>query len=292
MGNCSLCPRKCNTDRKLSPGACRTGDRLFVAKACLHFWEEPCIASSGGAGTIFFSGCNLGCIYCQNMEISRGQTGKEISVDRLCEIFDELVWQGADTIDLVTPTHFSSLVAEALMKNKPSVPVVYNSSGYESTEQLKELEGLVDVYLPDYKYAQSGLASVFSHAPDYPDTAFEAVKEMYRQTGDYVLDGDGMLQKGVMIRHLVLPGHVDNTLDCIDRITETFSDEKVLFSLMSQYTPPREPLKYPELNRRLTKEEYDEAVDYMYLCGIENGYVQELSSAKEEYTPDFDLTGV
>lgn len=292
MSLCNLCPRKCNTDRSVSRGFCRVGDRLTAAKACLHFWEEPCIAGYGGAGTVFFSGCNLGCIYCQNSDISRGGAGKEISVSRLREIFDELIFQGADTIDLVTPTHYSDLIAEALRAEKLPVPVVYNTGGYETVDALRNLEGLVDIYLPDYKYADAELAKKLSFAPDYPDVAFAAIKEMYRQTGDYVLDDEGMLTKGVMIRHLVLPGHVSNTLDCIDRLTSVFDDSNVLFSLMSQYTPPKKALPYPEFNRRLTEDEYNEAVDYLYLCGIENGFVQELSSAKEEYTPDFDLSGV
>lgn len=292
MSLCNLCPRKCDTDRSVSRGFCRVSDTLTAAKACLHFWEEPCIAGYGGAGTIFFSGCNLGCVYCQNADISRGGAGKEITVSRLREIFDELIFQGADTIDLVTPTHYSDLIAEALRAEKLPVPVVYNTGSYETVEALRNLDGLVDIYLPDYKYADAELAKKLSFAPDYPDVAFAAIKEMYRQTGDYVLDNEGMLQKGVMIRHLVLPGHISNTLDCIDRLTSVFDDTNVLFSLMSQYTPPKTALPYPELNRRLTEDEYNEAVDYLYLCGIENGFVQELSSAKEEYTPDFDLTGV
>ncbi len=292
MKNCTLCPRKCNIDRSSAKGFCRVGDKLTAAKACLHFWEEPCIAGYGGAGTVFFSGCNLGCIYCQNLDISRGGTGKEITVSRLREIFDELIWQGADTIDLVTPTHYSDVIAEALRAEKLPVPVVYNTGAYETVEALKNLDGLIDIYLPDYKYADPELAQKLSFAPDYPDVAMQAIKEMYRQTGDYVQDDDGMLQKGVLVRHLVLPGHISNTLDCIDRLTAVFDDSNVMFSLMSQYTPPKTPLPYPELNRRLTEDEYNEAVDYLYLCGIENGFVQELSSAKEEYTPDFDLTGV
>lgn len=290
--NCNLCPRKCNTDRSVSKGFCSVGKELTAAKACLHFWEEPCIAGYGGAGTVFFSGCNLGCIYCQNGEISRDKIGREISEDRLREIFHELIYDGADTIDLVTPTHYSDIVAKALSREKLPVPVVYNTGAYESVEALKRLEGLVDIYLPDYKYAQTDLAKKLSFAEDYPGVALEAIKEMYRQCGNYRLDSEDMLVSGVLIRHLVLPGHVDNTLDCIDRLTGVFNDSQVLFSLMSQYTPPKKTLPYPELNRRLSEAEYREAVDYLYLCGVEKGYVQELSSAKEEYTPEFDLTGV
>lgn len=289
---CELCPRKCNTDRSEKHGFCRAGAELTAARAGLHFWEEPCISGTGGSGAVFFSGCNLGCIFCQNAGISRGGAGKEISVTRLREIFDELIYQGADNINLVTPTHFSDLIAEALAAEKLPVPVVYNTGAYEETDALKRLEGLVDIYLPDYKYADSTLAARFSSAEDYPEKAWTAIEEMYRQTGEYEFDEDGMLKKGMIIRHLVLPGHIKNTLDVIDKVSGRFTDSEVLFSLMSQYTPPKVKLPYEELNRRLTREEYDSAVDYLYLCGIENGYVQELSSAKEEYTPDFDLSGI
>lgn len=292
MNNCHLCPRHCHIDRSLLPGFCGAGAEMTAARAGLHFWEEPCISGTGGSGAVFFSGCNLRCVFCQNRAISRGGCGKEITVTRLREIFDELIWQGADNINLVTPTHFTDKIAEALAAEKLPVPVVWNSSAYEEPETLKQLEGLVDIYLPDYKYADGALAARFSHAPDYPQKAWAAIGEMVRQRGDWRMDEDGLLLSGVLIRHLVLPGHTDNTLDVIDRITGAYTDDNVLFSLMSQYTPPEEPLPYPELNRRLTKEEYDRAVDYLYLCGWENGYVQELSSAQSEYTPDFDGSGV
>ena len=292
MAFCNLCPRKCNIDRSAAKGFCGAGNTLRAARAGLHFWEEPCISGTGGSGAVFFSGCNLRCVFCQNREISRGGTGKDITVKRLREIFDELIWQGADNINLVTPTHFADIIAEALGAEKLPVPVVWNTGGYEDTETLRRLDGLIDIYLPDYKYADAVLAEKFSGARDYPVRAWAAIQEMFRQRGNYVLDEDGMMTSGVMIRHLVLPGHVENTLDVIDRITGEFTDENVLLSLMSQYTPPAEPLPFPELNRKLTQEEYDRAVDYLYLCGFENGYVQELSSAKEEYTPPFDLSGV
>ena len=290
--NCDLCPRRCGVDRTKTKGFCGEGVTLRAAKACLHFWEEPCLAGTGGAGAIFFSGCNLRCVYCQNREISLHGRGREITVSRLREIFHELIWQGADVIDLVTPTQFLPQIAAALAAEKLPVPVVYNCGGYESAASLRRLEGLVDIYLPDYKYADPVLAGAFSRAPDYPDVALDAIREMYRQTGDFRLDGDGMLQSGVLVRHMLLPGHVDNTLDCIDRLFSVFTQKNVLFSLMSQYTPPPEPLPFPELNRRVTPAEYQKAVDYLYLCGIENGYVQELSSAEAEYTPAFDFYGV
>ena len=289
---CELCPRRCGVDRETAAGFCGETITLRAAKACLHFWEEPCIAGTGGAGTVFFSGCNLGCVYCQNREISFGGKGQEITVKRLREIFDDLIWQGADCIDLVTPTHFAPQIAEALAAEKLPVPVVYNCGGYERVETLQTLEGLVDIYLPDYKYADAALAARLSNAPDYPAVALAALKEMVRQRGPCRLDGDGLLQSGVLARHMVLPGYLPNTLDCIDVLTGQFSQDEILCSLMSQYTPPKTPLPDENLNRRLTQAEYDEAVGYLYLCGAENWFVQELSSAKEEYTPDFDFGGV
>ena len=289
---CNLCPRHCGADRENTVGFCGMGNTLTAARAGLHFWEEPCIAGFGGAGAIFFSGCNLGCVYCQNREISRGKKGRPITVKRLTEIFDELVYAGADTIDLVTPTHFAPQIAEALRINKPPVPVVYNCGGYESVETLRLLEGLVDIYLPDYKYAHAPLAKRLSAAPDYPETALSAIKEMHRQTGDWEMDEDGILRRGVLVRHLVLPGYIENSLDCIDILTNTFTEQNVLLSVMSQYTPPKSPLPDPNLNRRLTEEEYARVTDYLYLLGLENVYLQELSSAREEYTPEFDCSGI
>lgn len=292
MSSCNLCPRKCNIDRAETAGFCGMKNKITAARAGLHFWEEPCIAGYGGAGTVFFSGCNLRCVYCQNREISAGGKGKEITVTRLREIFDELIYNGAECIDLVTPTHFADQIALALAAQKLPVPVVYNCGGYERVETLRRLEGLVDVYLPDYKYADAALAKRLSAAPDYPQTALAAIKEMHRQTGDPVLDEDGLLRRGVLARHLVLPGFIENTLDCIDALTNAFSEQNLLLSVMSQYTPP--PFRLPDesLNRRLTAEEYGRVTDYLYLLGLENVYLQELSSAKEEYTPDFDFTGL
>ncbi len=292
MGNCMLCPRECGVDRTKETGFCGMGHTLTAARASLHFWEEPCIAGYGGAGTVFFSGCSLRCVYCQNREISAGGKGMEITVERLRRIFYELIDDGAMCIDLVTPTHFADLIAEALAAEKLPVPVVYNCGGYERVETLKMLQGLVDVYLPDYKYAHPALSAKVSAAPDYPQTALAALKEMVRQTGDYALDGEGLLTRGVLIRHLVLPGFIENSLDCIDILTDAFPEKTVLLSVMSQYTPPPFPLAFPSLNRRLTAEEYARVTDYLYLLGRDNVYVQELSSAQEEYTPDFDFTGI
>lgn len=291
MEKCNLCPRKCNIDRSTVKGFCKSGVNPVLGRAGLHFWEEPCISGCGGSGTVFFSGCNMGCIFCQNMPLSRGKAGKEVSAARLREIFCELIDAGADNINLVTPTHFVPLIAKALSEEKLPVPVVYNTSSYEEVDTLKMLEGLTDIYIPDLKYIKSGISKAFSNAPDYSEKALPAIAEMYRQTGDAVFDDEDMLTKGIIIRHLVLPGYLENTYDVIDEVSKNFGDG-VLFSLMSQYTPPKKQLKYPSLNRRLTEEEYEKAVDYMYLSGIENGFVQELSSAKEEYTPEFDLTGI
>lgn len=289
---CTLCPRNCGADREKGVGFCGVGAQPKAALAGLHFWEEPCICSTGGAGAIFFSGCNLRCVFCQNAKISRGCEGKEITVKRLREIFEELVWQGADTIDLVTPTQYTDIIAKALGEGKPPVPVVWNSGAYEKTETLKRLEGLVDIYLPDFKYSDAALALRLSGAEDYPRVAAAAVREMYRQTGDYVLNDDGIMQKGVIVRHLVLPGFGENTLGTLDLLTDMFTEQNIMISLMSQYTPPHEKLDIDSLNRRLTKEEYEAATDYLNLLGWDSGFVQELSSAEEEYTPDFDLSGV
>ncbi len=291
MEKCELCPRKCGADRQNNKGFCRVSDKITLGRAGLHFWEEPCISGYGGSGTIFFSGCNMGCIFCQNMPLSRGEVGKEVTEKRLREIFYELIDDGADNINLVTPTHFVPEIVKALSVEKLPVPVVYNTSSYEEVSTLKMLDGLVDIYLPDLKYKDTGLSKALSKAPDYYEKAVPAIKEMIRQTGECSFDDEGMLLRGTIIRHLVLPGYLDNTYDIIDTFGESFNG-KAMFSLMSQYTPPKEHLPYESLNRRLTEEEYEKAVDYMYLSGIEDGFLQELSSAKEEYTPAFDLTGI
>ncbi|MBR3869404.1 MAG: radical SAM protein [Clostridia bacterium] len=289
MATCNICPRKCNVDRTLKTGVCGVSDTLKIARAAAHFWEEPCISGTGGSGTVFFSGCNMKCIFCQNYEISSGCLGKEITVERLCEIYGELVDGGVHNINLVTPTHYAEKILQSLEKPLP-VPVVYNSSGYDSTETLKKFEGKIQIYLPDMKYMDSSLAKKYSLAPDYPEKAKDAIREMFRQVGEVVSDEDGIMQKGVIIRHLMLPGEVENTLDVIDWVSSEF-DDKVIFSLMSQFTPNKN-CSISELQKTVSEEEYNKAVDYMYLCGMENAYVQDFSSAKKEYTPPFDLSGV
>ena len=287
---CTLCPRRCGAERTAEAGGgfCRMPAGLRVARAMLHHWEEPPISGRNGAGTVFFSGCTLGCVYCQNGDISAGGFGKDISTARLREIFEELIGQGAHNIELVTPTHFLPWILPALTPRLP-VPVVYNCGGYERVETLRALEGLADVYLPDLKYADGTLAAALSGAADYFPVACQAIREMFRQVGPYVLE-DGLLTRGVVIRHLVLPGYLDNTRQVLDWIAETFGPGDVLVSLMSQYTPTNNMTG--RMARRVTAAEYRAAAAYMRNCGITDGFVQERTSAEEAYTPAFDGQGV
>lgn len=288
---CTLCPRRCGAERTdtRAGGLCGMPASPVVARAMLHQWEEPCLVGDHGAGCVFFSGCNLRCCFCQNGTISREGFGKPITVERLREIFRELIAQGAACLDLVTPSHFTPAILEALGDETWPVPVVWNCGGYESVETLRLLEGKIQVYLPDLKYALPGPAKRYSGAEDYFERASAAILEMYRQTGPYVLE-NGRLRRGVVIRHLQLPGELENTRRCIDWVAETFRPGEVLFSLMSQYTP--QPGAQGPLARHVTGAEYRAAVAYMENCGITDGYTQERTSAKEEYTPDFDLRGV
>ena len=285
---CNLCPRRCGVDRSEKPGVCGMRSGLRIARAALHFWEEPVISGTNGSGTVFFSGCNLRCVYCQNHNISADGFGKEVSPQRLREIFEDLIAQGAHNINLVTPTHFVPWILPALEPKLP-VPVVYNCGGYESLDTLRLLEGKVDIWLPDLKYADETLAERLSGAKDYFPVATAAIQEMYRQVGDYIIE-NGILQRGVVIRHLVLPGYLENTKRCIDWVARAFQPGQVLFSLMAQYTP--QPGAVGPLARHVTAAEYRAAVEYMANCGIIDGFTQLRTSAKEEYTPPFDLTGV
>ena len=287
---CNLCPRNCGAERTDSQagGVCAMPALPVAAKAMLHQWEEPCLTGAHGAGTVFFSGCNLRCCFCQNAPISQQGKGKPITAKRLREIYFELIAQGAACIDLVTPTHFTPVILESLADPLP-VPAVWNSGGYEKPETLRLLEGKIQVYLPDLKYALSGPAKRYSAAEDYFPWASAAVLEMFRQTGPYRMEG-GLLKSGVLIRHLILPGELENTRRCLDWIAETFRPGDVLVSLMSQYTP--QPGAEGNLRRHVTRAEYAAAVAYMENCGITDGFTQERTSAKEEYTPDFDLRGV
>ena len=287
---CTLCPRRCGAERTETEGKgfCAMPAGIRVARAALHMWEEPPISGINGSGTVFFSGCTLRCRYCQNGSISAGGFGKAITTERLREIFEELIARGAHNINLVTPTHFLPWILPALEPKLP-VPVVYNCGGYESVETLRQLESKVDIYLPDLKYADGDLAGKLSAAPDYFPVAAAAIREMFRQTGPCVLE-DGLLKRGVVIRHLVLPGQLDNTRRCIDWVAENFQPGEVLFSLMSQYTP--QPDAEGVLRRHVTRSEYRAAVAYMENCGITDGFTQERTAARAEYTPPFDLTGV
>lgn len=290
---CNLCPRKCGAvrDENLGSGLCRKGTLPVLAKVSVHMWEEPCISGEKGSGTVFFSGCSLKCVFCQNSKISTGGFGKTVSVDRLREIYGELIQKGVHNINLVNPTHFAHCIAQSL--DMPlSVPVVYNSGGYDSVETLKMLDGKIQIYLPDMKYAFSDTAGKYSATPDYPRSAKNAILEMYRQTGSYQMGDNGLLKSGVLIRHLILPGNIENSLRVIDWVAETFSPGQVLFSLMSQFTPTDGCAKIPELNRPLTQEEHNSVIDYLCSSGIEDGFYQDLDSSSSSFIPDFDLSGV
>lgn len=292
---CSDCPRRCGVKRSdhAAGGMCASPASARVARAAPHFGEEPCISGTRGAGTIFFTGCNLRCVYCQNREISRGRgEGRIVNTQELRDMMLRLRDTGVHCIDLVTPTHFIRAMREALDGLALGIPVVWNSSGYESVEALRSLEGLVQVYLPDYKYSDSALAKKYSAAPDYPETAAAAIREMVRQTGPYQLDEDGFLVSGVLVRHLILSGEIENSMGAIDFVAESFSPDTVLFSLMSQYTPMPGLEKYPALRRRVDAQENEHLIRYMRACGITNGYWQELSSATAAEIPAFDGTGV
>ncbi|MCH5352419.1 MAG: radical SAM protein [Acutalibacter sp.] len=293
LKECRFCPRNCGANREIGLGACRSGNEIRIARAALHFWEEPPISGTKGSGTVFFTGCPLGCIYCQNREISQSSLppGKTLSPKELSALFFGLAEQGAHNINLVTPTHFMPLIREALLMKKLPVPVVYNTSGYETVGALRELEGLVDIYLPDFKYADSDLSRVFSHAPDYPGICVSAIEEMVRQVGSPVYDEDGMMKRGVLIRHLILPGHTANSLAVLEEIARRFSGIPV--SLMAQYTPPEnfpEMEAFPELQRPITKREQQKVEDKLFSLGID-GFVQSRSARGERYLPDFHQFG-
>lgn len=287
---CKLCPRQCGALRTETRGEgfCGMPAQPSLARASLHRWEEPCVSGSRGSGAVFFSGCVLGCVFCQNSPISRERRGKTVSVQRLREIFEGLVWQGAHNINLVSPTPYIPAIREALEEPLP-VPVVWNTGGYERVESLRALEGRVQVWLPDLKYADNALAKRYSGAPDYFETATAAIREMYRQTGDCVLEDD-LIKRGVIIRHLLLPGALENAKEVMDWVARTFRPGQVMFSLMAQYTP--QPGAEGLLGRRVTGAEYRAALAYLENLGVTDGYRQERSSARREFTPDFDFTGV
>lgn len=291
--SCNLCPRMCGArrDAKRGNGYCRMGALPVVARAALHFWEEPCISGTKGSGTVFFTGCSLQCVFCQNEQISvRREVGRALTARELSDVFFRLVEQGAHNINLVNPTHFASGIAEALRFRPLPVPVVYNSGGYERVETLRMLEGLISIYLPDYKYRDSALSQRLSGAADYPEHAAEAILEMVRQTGPASFDGDGMLQRGTIVRHLILPGHTRNSIEVLDWLKENLP-EGTLVSLMAQYVPCGRAADYPEIDRRITKREYEKVQQHLFALGLD-GYVQERKSAKKDFIPPFDLEGL
>ena len=296
---CLLCPRRCGVARPEAltgerlPGVCASPLLPVVARAALHHWEEPVISGTRGSGAVFFSGCNLHCVFCQNHAISTCPAGKQITTERLRQIYFELIAQGAHNIDLVTPTHFTEAVLKSLEEPLP-VPVVWNSNAYERVETLRRLKGKVQIYLPDLKYADDRPAARYSGAPDYFETAKAAILEMFSQTGPFRTGEDGVLRSGVVIRHLILPGCTENSKRVIDFVAETFKPGDVLFSLMRQYLPCGKvsSAAYPELDRRITEEEYGEVERYLFASPVEDGFVQEADSAQEEFIPVFDGSGV
>ncbi|MBR5292788.1 MAG: radical SAM protein [Clostridia bacterium] len=287
---CMLCPRKCGTDRTNYMGACNAPILPYVAKAALHMWEEPFISGERGSGAIFFCGCNLKCVFCQNHDISNGIVGKQYDADEVAKLMLTLESRGAHNINLVSPAPFVPVIAKAIVRARNdglAVPIVYNTNAYETVETLKRLEGLVDIYLPDLKYVDSRISNKYSGASDYFDYASKAIDEMYRQCGLLALDDAGMARKGIVIRHLVLPGSVDETRRVLDYIAAHFTKE-INISLMSQYVPFYNACKYPPLDRPLLKREYKRAVEYGFSLGLENLLIQEMSAATAEYTPVFD----
>ena len=287
---CNQCPRKCNVDRTRTVGYCKSPEEFRLSRAALHFWEEPCISGKNGSGAVFFSGCNLGCLFCQNYEISHENKGMTVSDDGLIKIFENLIEQGANNINLVNPTHYAVQLATLLKKYKPSVPVVYNSSGYESTETLKMLDGLVDIYLPDFKYIRNDKALKYSRAEDYPEVAMRALEEMYLQRGKTEFDENGIMKKGMIIRHLILPSNTNSSLKILDFINEKFPNAYV--SLMAQYTPCNDLSAVPELDRKITEREYNKVVDYALNLCMDKIFIQSGESADEKFIPDFDFTGI
>lgn len=295
---CDLCPRKCLVDRKKGEkGICGQTENLKVARAALHFWEEPCISGDAGSGAVFFSGCPLHCVFCQNENIANGTVGKEISLERLVDIFLELQEKGANNINLVTPGHFVPQIVKALDQARReglTLPVVYNTSSYETVDTIKMLDGYVDIYLPDFKYMSPVLSKKYSHAPDYAEVAKAAIAEMVRQTGKAVFvngDEDNLILSGTIVRHLTLPGCMEDSMQILKYLHETYGDT-IYISIMNQFTPLSNLEKYPELNRKITDEEYETLVDYAIEIGIENGFIQEGDTAEESFIPAFDCEGV
>lgn len=289
--NCTLCPRKCNTDRTRSLGACTSPAALKVARAALHHWEEPCISGTRGSGTVFFSGCPLGCVFCQNRVISRGGVGKEISSVELAGIFENLQAQGAHNINLVSPTQYTDRIIEALERAQLNIPVAVNTGGYERAETLEKWRGKAQIFMPDLKCVSADIGRRYMAAPDYFEVALAAIKKMHQMQPEIVMDADGIMQKGLIVRHLVLPGCRENSIRVLDELSRALPRDGFLLSLMSQFTPTDNCKNYPEINRRVTTFEYNRVAEHAAKLGF-RGFMQERSSAKAEYTPPFDLTGV
>ncbi|WP_294848761.1 radical SAM protein [uncultured Eubacterium sp.] len=287
---CDACPRKCNVDRQNTLGYCKSSDKFKLARAALHFWEEPCISGKNGSGAIFFSGCNLGCVFCQNYDISHNCKGVEVSDGKLIDIMKNLVDKGANNINLVNPTHYSEQLLRVFEKYKPPIPIVYNTSGYDSVETLRLFDGIVDVYLPDFKYIRPDKAQKYSKAENYPQVAEAALTEMKRQVKSDVFDDRGIMQKGMIIRHLVLPSNTNASIEALDYLAENFDDTYI--SVMAQYVPCGDLTEYKEINRPLTQREYDKVVNHILDLGLDKIFVQELEAASDEFIPDFDFTGV
>lgn len=294
LNNCTLCPRKCGVDRHTAFGICGAGKNIKIARAALHFWEEPCISGTDGSGTVFFCGCNLRCVYCQNHEISFGKQGKEISPSRLGQIFLELQAQGAHNINLVTPTPYIPHIIEAIdgVRDKVHIPFVYNTGGYETLESINILNNYIDIFLTDLKYFSPSVAKKYSNAEDYFDISMQALEKMLSTTQPLAFDKNGIMKSGVIVRHLVLPLLRHDSMKVLESLSSRFGTDSFILSLMSQYTPNGQLDLFPEINRPITSFEYQSVADAATNLGFKNIYFQEKSSAKQEYTPPFDLSGV
>lgn len=290
LEKCTICPRNCGINRiKGEIGYCKAGNKLKVARASLHFWEEPCISGTKGSGTVFFSHCNLGCVFCQNYVISHEGHGKEISVSRLADLFIKLQEKNAHNINLVSPTQYVPLIIEAVLEAKKKgliIPIVYNTNSYENIETIKLLKGVVDIFLADLKYVTNDYAKKYSKVPDYFKYAKNAIEEMYKEVGSPLFDDQGIMQKGLIVRHLMLPGLLEDSKKVLDYLYNTFKDD-IYVSIMHQYTPLHNACEYPEINRKVSEKEYDNLLDYACNLGIENAFIQEEESASEDFVPDF-----
>ena len=294
VNSCNLCPNNCNINRNKYIGKCGAGAKIKVALASLYYYEEPCISGKNGSGTVFFSNCNLGCVFCQNYKISAEGFGKEIEINDLANVFINLQNKNANNINLVSPTPYVPQIIEAIKIAKQkglNIPIIYNSGGYENIETIKILDGYIDVYLPDLKYAENELAVKYSNAKNYFEYSTKAILEMYKQVGVPTFDENGLIQKGLIIRHLVLPSHIENSKKVLKWIDENI-DKQVYISIMAQYFQAGNASKFKEINRKLTEEEYKEIEEYLYSLEIENGYMQELEEHEEGYVPNFDLSGI